>query len=74
MRGSYSVTVSTSECMSEGRGHTPSIAFPHLPPNSARIGYTSEGALFVSTQLCTNAVSALRKVCNKKQCGIQASV
>ena len=64
MRGSYTVTVSTSECMSGGHGHTPSIAFPHLPPNSARIGYTSEeGALFVSTQLCTNAVSALRKVC-----------
>ena len=24
------------------RGHTPSIAFRHLPPNSARFGYTTE--------------------------------
>ena len=28
--------------------HTPSIAFRHLPPNSARFGYATEGALFVS--------------------------
>ena len=25
--------------------HTPSIAFRHLPPNSARFGYATEGAL-----------------------------
>ena len=42
--------------------HTPNIAFWHLPPNSARTGYTTEGALFISTQLSTDAVSALRKV------------
>ena len=42
--------------------HTPSIAFRHLPPNSARSGYATEGALFISTQLSTDAVSALRKV------------
>ena len=30
-----------------GRGHTPSIAFRHLPPNSARFGYATEGALFI---------------------------
>ena len=42
--------------------HTPSIAFGHLPPNSARFGYATEGALFISAQLSTDAVSALRKV------------
>ena len=44
------------------RSHTPSVAFRHLPPNSARIGYVTEGALFISAQLSTDAVSALRKV------------
>ena len=42
-------------------GHTPSIAFRHLPPNSARFSYATEGALFISAQLSTDAVSALRK-------------
>ena len=28
--------------------HTPSIAFRHLPHNSARFSYASEGALFIS--------------------------
>ena len=40
----------------------PSIAFRHLPPNSARTGYATEGALFVSAKLSIDAVSALRKV------------
>ena len=40
----------------------PRIAFRHLPPNSARIGYATEGALSISVQLSTDAVSALRKV------------
>ena len=39
----------------EGRGRhagfTPSIAFRHLPPNSCRISYATEGALFISAQL-----------------------
>ena len=43
--------------------HTPSIAFRHLSPNSARIGYATEGALFISAQLSADAVSAFRKVC-----------
>ena len=42
--------------------HTPSIAFRHLPPNSARFGYATEEALFISAQLSSDAVSALRKV------------
>ena len=42
--------------------HTPSIAFRHLPPNSARTGYATEGALFISAQLSTDAVSDLPKV------------
>ena len=42
--------------------HTPSIAFRYLPPNSIRFGYTTERALFISTQLSTDEVSALRKV------------
>ena len=46
----------------DARSHTPSIAFRHLPPNSARFGYATEGALFISAQLSTDAVSALRKV------------
>ena len=41
---------------------TPSTAFRHLPPNSARSGYATEGALFISAQLSTDAVGALRKV------------
>ena len=39
----------------------PSIAFRHLLPNSARFGYATEAALFISAQLSTDAVSALRK-------------
>ena len=39
--------------------HTPSIAFRHLPPNSARFSYATD--LVISTQLSTDAVSALRK-------------
>ena len=46
----------------EGWVHTPSIAFRHLPPNSARFSYATEGALFISAQLSSDAVSALRKV------------
>ena len=46
----------------QGPWHTPSTAFRHLPPNSARFSYATEGALFISTQLSTDAVSALRKV------------
>ena len=41
---------------------TTSIAFRHLPPNSARSGYATEGALFISAELSTDAVGALRKV------------
>ena len=35
---------------------------PHLPPNSAGIGYVAEGALCISALLSTDAVSALQKV------------
>ena len=42
--------------------HTPSTAFRHLPPNSARFSYATEGALFISAQLSIDTVSALRKV------------
>ena len=42
--------------------HTPSIAFRHLPPNSARTSYATEGTLSISTQLSIDVVSALRKV------------
>ena len=48
-----------------GRALTASVdalAFRHLPPNSARFGYATEGAFFISAQLFTDAVSALRKV------------
>ena len=46
----------------QGQAHTPSIAFRRLPPDSARFSYATEGALFISAQLSTGAVSALRKV------------
>ena len=45
-----------------GTDHTPNIAFRHLPPDSARFGYATEEVLFISAQLSTDAVSALRKV------------
>ena len=41
--------------------HTPSTAFRHLPPNSARFSFATEGALFISAQLSSDAVSAIRK-------------
>ena len=44
----------------EGLRHTPSIAFRHFPPNSARFSYATKGALFISAQLSSDAVSALR--------------
>ena len=43
-------------------GHTPSVTFWHLPPNSARFGYAIDGPLFTSAQLTTDTVSALGKV------------
>ena len=42
--------------------HAPTIAFRHLPPNSARTGCATEGALFIAAQLSADAVSAFRKV------------
>ena len=44
----------------EDHAHTPSIAFRHLPPNSARFSYATEGALFISAQLSSDAVSGQR--------------
>ena len=42
--------------------HTPNTTFRHLPPKSARFIYATEEAHFISAQLSTDAVSALRKV------------
>ena len=42
--------------------HTPNIASPHPPPNSSRFSYATEGVLFISAQLSSDAVSALRMV------------
>ena len=42
--------------------HTPSIAFRHLPPNSASFSYATEGALFISAQLSSDAGNTLQKV------------
>ena len=55
----------TDQCQflrKHGWPHTPSTAFWHLPPNSARFSYATEGALFISVQLSSNAISTLRKV------------
>ena len=35
----------------QGFIHTPSIAFRHPPPNSARFSYATVGALFISAQV-----------------------
>ena len=50
--------LSASSCSGGGQpgAPTPSIAFRHLPPNSARFSYATEGALFIS------AISALPNV------------
>ena len=50
------------EVMTHSTWLTPSIAFRHLPPNSARFGYATKGVFFISAQLSTEAVSTLRKV------------
>ena len=42
--------------------HSPSITFRHLPHNSVKTGYATEGALFIFAQLSIDAVSAFRKV------------
>ena len=55
-------TGGTERLSNQSRQHTPSITFWHLPPNSARFGYASEGALFISTQLSTYTIRALQKV------------
>ena len=39
--------------------HPPSLTFQHLLPNSARIYYTTEGALFISMHLSTETASTL---------------
>ena len=59
---SYVIATSDSVVTLHSCGHTPSIAFRHLPPNSARFSYATEGALFISAQLSSDAVSALRKI------------
>ena len=41
--------------------HAQSITFWHLPPNSVRTGYVTEGAL-ISAQLYSDAVGALQNV------------
>ena len=45
-------------CGNMGCFLAPSIAFRHLPPNSARTGYASDGALFISAQLSTDGLGA----------------
>ena len=55
-------TTNSQRLLAQQRRHTLSIAFWHLPPNSARFSYTTEGVLFISAQLSSDMVSALRKV------------
>ena len=40
------------------RLHTPSIAFRHLSPNSARVGYATDGALFPQDTAVTVVANA----------------
>ena len=51
-----------ARAQTHSQAHTPSIAFRHPPPNSATFSYATEGALFISAQVSSDAVSALRKV------------
>ena len=52
-----------SVCTRLGMHYTPSIAFRHLLPDSARFSYAiAEGTLFISALLSSDAISALRKV------------
>jgi len=46
--------------------HTPSIAFRHLPPNSARFSYATEGAVFISVQL-SEAINLVPKHARKHE-------
>ena len=50
-------TLSQERYVWEGHKHTLSIAFLHPPPNSA-----TEGVLFITAQLSSDAVSTLQKV------------
>ena len=59
---SFTLRASLSGTFHHSHSHTPSIAFRHFAPNSARIGYATEGALFISARLSTDAVSTFRKV------------
>ena len=45
--------------------HTPSIAFRHLPPNSARFSYATEGALFISAQRSSDA-GIVQELCESR--------
>ena len=47
-RWCHSLHVSQQQPSAFTHAHTPSTAFRHLPPNSARTGYVTEGALFIS--------------------------
>ena len=62
LHNSAKTSVCIGEYISQSRHHTPSIAFRHLPPNSARFSYATERELFISALLSTDAVSAFRKV------------
>ena len=65
-------SIPTCTQLTQEWAHTLNIAFRHLPPNSARFGYATEGALFISAQLSTDAIGALRKVWVWKQLSAQA--
>ena len=54
--------VPESDARSVGCNRTPNLAFRRPSPNSARFSYAIEGVLFISAQLSSDAVSALRKV------------
>ena len=54
--------VKNSKSDTDSYTHTPSIAFQHLSLHSARFGYATKGALFISAQLSSDAVSAFWKV------------
>ena len=64
LKGHYSLSPLSTDAVRQrppkglGINHTPSIAFRHLPPNSAKSGYATERALFFSAQLSIDAVSA----------------
>ena len=61
MQDQYHNSISTNTCKNP-TSTLWALFLQHIPPDSARTGYTTKEALFFSTQLSTDTLSALWKV------------